>query len=154
MTDHQNCHILECNICLEAAKLPVVSFCGHLFCWPCLYQWFKTKPRRPVCPVCKASINQRCVLPLYARNAKIETVPQDGDQKIPPRPNSGDKIPDDPNFTLPKIACCAAFLIVIWGLYAWRWWWYYELLVNECMYNVWNLKMYLIFNLCGDCILK
>jgi hypothetical protein len=28
----------ECNICLELAQDPVVTLCGHLFCWPCLYR--------------------------------------------------------------------------------------------------------------------
>lgn len=29
----------ECNICLELAKDPIVTLCGHLYCWPCLYRW-------------------------------------------------------------------------------------------------------------------
>ncbi|KAL6553108.1 E3 ubiquitin-protein ligase rma3 [Orobanche gracilis] len=26
----------ECNICFELAQDPVITLCGHLYCWPCL----------------------------------------------------------------------------------------------------------------------
>jgi hypothetical protein len=29
----------ECNICYEIPQEPVVTFCGHLYCWPCLYRY-------------------------------------------------------------------------------------------------------------------
>jgi RING-type zinc-finger len=29
----------ECNICYELAHEPVVTLCGHLYCWPCIYRW-------------------------------------------------------------------------------------------------------------------
>lgn len=33
-----NCSSMyECTICIENAKEPVVTKCGHIFCWPCLY---------------------------------------------------------------------------------------------------------------------
>ena len=28
----------ECNICYELAHEPVVTLCGHLYCWPCIYR--------------------------------------------------------------------------------------------------------------------
>ncbi len=31
----------ECVICLETAKEPVVTKCGHLYCWPCIYEVVK-----------------------------------------------------------------------------------------------------------------
>jgi hypothetical protein len=39
--DQENSHgesLYECNICLDTASLPVVTLCGHLYCWPCLHQ--------------------------------------------------------------------------------------------------------------------
>src|SRR5579859_6133928 len=32
----------ECNICFDAAREPVVTQCGHLYCWPCLHQVLST----------------------------------------------------------------------------------------------------------------
>jgi hypothetical protein len=31
----------SCNICLDAVTEPVVTQCGHLYCWPCMYQWLE-----------------------------------------------------------------------------------------------------------------
>jgi len=73
----------ECNICLDTARDAVVSFCGHLFCWPCLHQWLETRPNRQVCPVCKAGISKDKVIPLYGRGS---TKQEDPREKLPPRP--------------------------------------------------------------------
>ncbi|OQR67039.1 E3 ubiquitin-protein ligase RNF185-like [Tropilaelaps mercedesae] len=72
----------ECNICLDTARDAVISFCGHLFCWPCLHQWLEIRPQRPVCPVCKAGISRDKVIPVYGRGGSKED-PRD---KMPPRP--------------------------------------------------------------------
>lgn len=32
-----NMNNYECTICLESAQEPVVTKCGHIFCWPCIY---------------------------------------------------------------------------------------------------------------------
>ena len=34
-------YYFDCNICLETVKEPVVTRCGHLYCWPCLYKWLE-----------------------------------------------------------------------------------------------------------------
>ena len=35
--DGQQAAAFECNICLEIASDPVITLCGHLYCWPCIY---------------------------------------------------------------------------------------------------------------------
>ncbi|KAF9666789.1 hypothetical protein SADUNF_Sadunf16G0265100 [Salix dunnii] len=65
---------LECNICLDSAHDPVVTLCGHLYCWPCIYKWLHVKTSSPdtsqqqqSCPVCKAEISPNSLVPLYGR---------------------------------------------------------------------------------------
>jgi len=50
----------ECNICFEAASEPVVTVCGHLYCWGCLAEWME---RASICPVCKAGVKTETVRP-------------------------------------------------------------------------------------------
>ncbi|XP_071703015.1 E3 ubiquitin-protein ligase RMA1H1-like [Rutidosis leptorrhynchoides] len=72
----------DCNICLDTVHDPVVTLCGHLYCWPCIYKWFthqKTTPeyldiKNAQCPVCKSEISQKSIIPLYSRGQTIETI--------------------------------------------------------------------------------
>ncbi|KAK9817950.1 hypothetical protein WJX72_004750 [[Myrmecia] bisecta] len=57
----------ECNICYELSREPVVTLCGHLYCWPCLYRWMQVQSHCRVCPVCKAGIDEDKVVPIYGR---------------------------------------------------------------------------------------
>ncbi|CAL5015919.1 unnamed protein product [Urochloa decumbens] len=75
----------ECNICLDAAKQPVVTPCGHLFCWPCLYQWLHSHSAHSECPVCKGEVLEVNVTPIYGRGG------EEGDSAnldMPPRPQA------------------------------------------------------------------
>uniref|UniRef100_A0A7N0VNP4 E3 ubiquitin-protein ligase RMA n=1 Tax=Kalanchoe fedtschenkoi TaxID=63787 RepID=A0A7N0VNP4_KALFE len=56
----------DCNICLSQAKDPVVTCCGHLYCWPCLYPWVK---RTSSCAVCRSMLRPDRVFPIYGANA-------------------------------------------------------------------------------------
>lgn len=87
----------DCNICLDFAHDPVVTLCGHLYCWPCIYRWFHiqstslTADEYPRCPVCKAEISQTTVVPLYGRgqtqgDTDHEVKVPCGGCFIPPRP--------------------------------------------------------------------
>ncbi|MCE3214992.1 hypothetical protein HAX54_000510 [Datura stramonium] len=89
----------ECNICLDLANDPVVTFCGHLYCWPCIFKWIHLRsipsenPHQlnPQCPVCNAEVSRRTLVPLYGRGQATESseeeVPSNG-MVIPQRPPS------------------------------------------------------------------
>lgn len=87
----------DCNICLDFARDPVVTLCGHLYCWPCIYKWFFVQSsslesdEHPNCPVCKAEISHTTVVPLYGRGqtkSEVEPVGKAAHQGmvVPPRP--------------------------------------------------------------------
>ncbi|KAJ4978868.1 hypothetical protein NE237_009648 [Protea cynaroides] len=80
----------ECNICLEMARNPVLTSCGHLFCWPCLYQWLYIHSETRECPVCKGQVTDMDITPIYGRgNDTNESEKEDeSGLKIPPRPNA------------------------------------------------------------------
>ncbi|GKZ01137.1 hypothetical protein MPSEU_001065200 [Mayamaea pseudoterrestris] len=94
----------SCNICFEAVSEPVVTQCGHLYCWPCMYRWLEPGMRnderislgltastnmntwistnastesRRVCPVCKANCCVTGLVPIYVRNETedVQSVP-------------------------------------------------------------------------------
>ena len=80
----------ECNICLDLAKSPVVTLCGHLFCWSCLYRWNQTLQSQAgsnsnKCPVCKANMDVNSVIPIYCRQMEGKEG-TDGKTPLPPRP--------------------------------------------------------------------
>lgn len=104
--EKHDCQIFHCNICQTSAKDPVVSFCGHLFCWSCLHQQLETgtspaksktknepnnvsastmnESKSFQCPACKAQIDQAHIVPLYGREGEKGN---DSRKNIaPPRP--------------------------------------------------------------------
>lgn len=59
--------MFSCNICYDMASEPVVTLCGHLYCWPCLYRWLQVQSHCRTCPVCKAGVEKDKVIPIYGR---------------------------------------------------------------------------------------
>ncbi|XP_027332452.1 E3 ubiquitin-protein ligase RNF185-like isoform X1 [Abrus precatorius] len=86
----------ECNICFDLAQDPIITLCGHLFCWPCLYKWLHFHSQSQECPVCKALIEEAKLVPLYGRG-KTSTDPRS--KSIP-----GVKIPHRPAGQRPETA--------------------------------------------------
>ncbi|KAL0350575.1 UNVERIFIED_CONTAM: E3 ubiquitin-protein ligase [Sesamum radiatum] len=86
----------ECNICFDLARDPVITLCGHLYCWPCLYRWLRGHSQAHECPVCKALIQEEKVIPLYGRG-KAPTDPRS-------KPVPGVEIPNRPAGQRPETA--------------------------------------------------
>ncbi|KAK8529609.1 hypothetical protein V6N12_060387 [Hibiscus sabdariffa] len=96
----------DCNICLDSVQDPVVTLCGHLYCWPCIYKWLRFQTistenldqRRQQCPVCKAEVSQTTLIPLYGRG--LTTDASTGNTpKRPLGPTCGDGTIRPPNTT-------------------------------------------------------
>ncbi|CAA7043428.1 unnamed protein product [Microthlaspi erraticum] len=91
-SDDHGC--FDCNICLDTAHDPVVTLCGHLFCWPCIYRWLDVQKSSPVsiiqhqnCPVCKSNISIGSLVPLYGRGMTSSSSSSEATM-IPKRPTS------------------------------------------------------------------
>ncbi|GAB2266896.1 hypothetical protein Dimus_001885 [Dionaea muscipula] len=77
----------DCNICLDLARDPIVTCCGHLFCWPCIYRWLHIHSDAKECPVCKGEVTIKNVTPIYGRgNNSTRVMEEDLGIKIPVRP--------------------------------------------------------------------
>lgn len=79
----------DCNICFDLAREPIVTCCGHLFCWPCIYQWLHIHSDAKECPVCKGEVSLKNVTPIYGRGNHIIHEPEeDAGVKVPVRPSA------------------------------------------------------------------
>ncbi|KAE8703250.1 choline transporter-like protein 2-like [Hibiscus syriacus] len=84
----------DCSICFDSAKDPVVTLCGHLYCWPCIYKWLHIRtssldadPQPKNCPVCKANISSGSLVPLYGHGTSSQSQSKNphSDMVIPQR---------------------------------------------------------------------
>lgn len=78
----------DCNICLDVAREPVLTCCGHLYCWMCFFQLPYVYSTMKECPVCKGEVADATVIPIYGNgNSNYEKELESG-LKIPPRPKA------------------------------------------------------------------
>jgi E3 ubiquitin-protein ligase RNF5 len=71
-----------CEICLDDPCEPVVTPCGHLYCWKCVYRWLENE--RDTCPTCKAGITRSKLVPIYSRGRARQAGDDEG---VPARPS-------------------------------------------------------------------
>ena len=58
----------DCFICYCPPHEPVITMCGHIYCWPCIYTWLNSNRETLTCPVCKNGISTDELVPIYTRN--------------------------------------------------------------------------------------
>ncbi|KAL9994152.1 putative transcription factor C2H2 family [Helianthus debilis subsp. tardiflorus] len=78
----------DCNICLEMARDPVLTCCGHLFCWCCFYQLSYVDSSAKECPVCKGEVTDSSITPIYGNGRNQPVLKLENGVKIPPRPQA------------------------------------------------------------------
>jgi len=66
MAETEESKPFACHICLDTASEPIVTVCGHLFCWSCISQWLDM-PGGNACPVCKAGLKKENMVPIYGK---------------------------------------------------------------------------------------
>lgn len=66
-------NFFDCNICLDTANNPVLTRCGHLFCWECFYQLAYAYSNAKECPVCEGEVLDTDIIPVYG-NGMIDDI--------------------------------------------------------------------------------
>ncbi|MCL7021772.1 hypothetical protein MKW94_014692 [Papaver nudicaule] len=86
-----------CDICLDWAQDPVVTPCGHLFCWPCLVKWLRVHSLSQECPTCQALVQEEKLVPIYGKGKASAVDPRS--KSVP-----GIDIPNRPGAQRPETA--------------------------------------------------
>eukprot|EP00871_Galdieria_phlegrea_P001621 jgi/Galph1/245/GphlegSOOS_G4903.1 len=89
-TSKSGASVFDCHICFDTPTDPVVTPCGHLYCWSCIYRWMKAHPEGAGCPVCKSSIDKSKIIPIYGRGGNDQEDPRNK------TPNDAEEIPARP----------------------------------------------------------
>lgn len=86
--DKEGGSFYDCNLCFDMAKDPVLTCCGHMFCWLCFYLLPYVYSTIKECPVCTGEVSDNAVIPIYS-NGSVEHVSEvECGLKIPPRPKA------------------------------------------------------------------
>ncbi|CAJ2655462.1 unnamed protein product [Trifolium pratense] len=84
-------NFFDCNICLDIARDPVLTCCGHLFCWPCFYQLSYVYSKAKECPVCKGEVTESGIIPIYGNGnggGDRQMEMKEAGLRVPPRPKA------------------------------------------------------------------
>ncbi|CAI9764653.1 unnamed protein product [Fraxinus pennsylvanica] len=78
----------DCNLCFDMAKDPVLTCCGHMFCWLCFYLLPYVYSTIKECPVCIGEVSDSAVIPIYSNGCTEHVSEVECGLKIPPRPKA------------------------------------------------------------------
>ena len=84
-------NFFDCNICLDIARDPVLTCCGHLFCWSCFYQLSYAYSNAKECPVCKGEVTDKGIIPIYGNGSGTSNCQSESKEtglRVPPRPQA------------------------------------------------------------------
>ncbi|GAA0145293.1 ubiquitin-protein ligase [Lithospermum erythrorhizon] len=78
----------DCNICLEMAKDPILTNCGHLFCWACFFKLPHQDSTSKECPVCMGEVSDNSIVPIYGNGNDSGALKTESLFKVPSRPKA------------------------------------------------------------------
>ena len=73
----------HCPICKKSLKSPVVTPCGHIFCWPCISKLLQNEDKtNNSCPICHTPVDINKIVPIYGQTNEAK------DSEAPPPPKA------------------------------------------------------------------
>ncbi|XP_049412058.1 uncharacterized protein LOC125875042 isoform X1 [Solanum stenotomum] len=78
----------DCNICLDIAKEPILTCCGHLYCWSCFYNLPYVDSTTKECPECKGEVTDANITPIYGNAHSYCSKQVHSAFELPPRPKA------------------------------------------------------------------
>lgn len=87
--EHRSGGFFDCNLCLEMAMEPILTCCGHLFCWPCFYHLPYEHTNVKECPVCGGEVMESSLVPIYGNgDGHYSRKSKESGLEFPPRPQA------------------------------------------------------------------
>lgn len=83
-----NGNFFDCNLCFYMAREPILTCCGHLFCWACFFKLPYVDSTTKECPVCHGEVTDSTVIPIYGNGESIRESKIGSCKEIPPRPKA------------------------------------------------------------------
>ncbi|XP_059649050.1 uncharacterized protein LOC132295002 [Cornus florida] len=81
-------NFFDCNICFGMAREPILTCCGHLFCWACFHQLPYAYSSSKECPECKGEVTDTNITPIYGTGNSAHVSESKSLVKTPPRPQA------------------------------------------------------------------